>query len=90
VAAEGARAGGIIKKTCRLQWRRKEEVPMSTVREEAHRLVDELPEEASWDDLMYQIYVRQKVEAGRRAIAEGRLNTQEEVEARMARWLDGR
>ena len=63
---------------------------MSTVREEAHRLVDELPEEASWDDLMYQIYVRQKVEAGLRAIEEGRVITQEEAEERMARWLDGR
>jgi predicted transcriptional regulator len=61
---------------------------MSTVREEAHKLVDQLPAEASWDDLMYQIYVRKKIEAGRQAIAEGRFFTQEEAEKRMARWLD--
>jgi len=61
---------------------------MSTVREEAHKLVDQLPDEASWDDLMYQIYVRKKVEAGRQAIAEGRFSTQEEAEKRMAPWLD--
>jgi hypothetical protein len=60
---------------------------MSTVREEAHKLVDQLPDEASWDDLMYQIYVRKKVEAGRQAIAEGRSFTQEEAEKRMAPWL---
>lgn len=34
------------------------------VKEEARRLVEELPEDASWDDLMYKIYVRQAIEAG--------------------------
>ena len=30
---------------------------------EAHNLIDRLPDDASWDDLMYQIYVRQAIEA---------------------------
>ncbi len=34
------------------------------VKDEAKRLVDELPEDASWDDLMYKIYVRQAIESG--------------------------
>ena len=34
------------------------------IKEEAHRLLDNLPEKATWDDLMYQIYVRQAIEAG--------------------------
>jgi len=34
------------------------------VKQEARRLVEQLPEEATWDDLMYEIYVRQAVEAG--------------------------
>lgn len=34
------------------------------VKEEAHRLIDDLPEQATWDDLMYRIYVRQAIEAG--------------------------
>jgi predicted transcriptional regulator len=34
------------------------------VKEEARRLVENLPEDVTWDDLMYQIYVRQTVEAG--------------------------
>jgi hypothetical protein len=65
-----------------------ERTSMNTVREEAHKLVDQLPDEASWDDLMYQIYVRKKIEAGRQAIAGGRVFTQEEAEKRMAPWLD--
>ncbi|MBH8576441.1 hypothetical protein I8752_26320 [Nostocaceae cyanobacterium CENA369] len=34
------------------------------IKEEAHKLIDRLPENPTWDDLMYQIYVRQTVEAG--------------------------
>ncbi len=34
------------------------------VKEEANRLVEKLPEESTWDDLMYEIYVRQAIEAG--------------------------
>ncbi len=34
------------------------------IKEEAHRLLDNLPEQATWEDLMYRIYVRQAIEAG--------------------------
>lgn len=38
---------------------------MSTnIKEEARRLIDRLPEDITWDDLMHEIYVRQSVEAG--------------------------
>ena len=36
----------------------------TNVKQEARRLVDNLPENATWDDLMYEIYVRQAIEAG--------------------------
>jgi hypothetical protein len=34
------------------------------IKEEAHRLVDRLPENATWDDLMNEIYVREAIERG--------------------------
>lgn len=34
------------------------------IKEEAQRLVEELLEDATWDDLMRRIYVRQAIEAG--------------------------
>jgi hypothetical protein len=39
---------------------------MSTVnvKEEAKRLIEKLPENVTWDDLMHEIYVRQSIEAG--------------------------
>jgi hypothetical protein len=44
----------------------------ATVKEEARRLIDRLPEDASWEDLQYQIYVRQAIEAGLKDSEEGR------------------
>ncbi len=39
---------------------------MSTenVKSEARRLLDRLPEDVTWDELMHEIYVRQSIEAG--------------------------
>jgi lipase chaperone LimK len=39
---------------------------MSTqnIKEEARRLVDNLSDDSTWEDLMYQIYVRTSIEAG--------------------------
>ena len=34
------------------------------IKEEAQDLLKNLPEDATWDDLMYKIYVRQAIEAG--------------------------
>lgn len=34
------------------------------IKEEARKLIDKLPDNSTWDDLMYEIYVRQVVEAG--------------------------
>ena len=34
------------------------------LKEEAKRLIDNMPRLTSWDELMYEIYVRQTIEAG--------------------------
>lgn len=33
-------------------------------KEEAHKLIDQLPQGATWDDLMHLIYVRETIEHG--------------------------
>jgi hypothetical protein len=39
---------------------------MSTIvsKEDAHKLIDQLPANATWDDLMHEIYVREAIEKG--------------------------
>lgn len=34
------------------------------IKEEVRRLLDRLPDQFTWDDLMHEIYVRQAIEAG--------------------------
>ncbi len=56
---------------------------MATTKETAKQLIDHLPDEASWDDIMYELYVKQKIESGLKAVEEGRTIPHEEVKARM-------
>jgi hypothetical protein len=37
---------------------------IENVKSEALRLLDRLPEDITWDELMHEIYVRQSIEAG--------------------------
>lgn len=52
---------------------------MSTVRESLLDIASRLPDECTWDEVMYQIYVRQKIEAGLADAAEGRTIDHESV-----------
>jgi predicted transcriptional regulator len=55
---------------------------MSIVKEEAKKILDRIPEDATWDDIMYEFYVRQKIETSLEAEAAGEVITHEEVEKR--------
>lgn len=57
-------------------------MPRTSVKEEARRIIDKLPEDSTWDDLMYEIYVRQAIEAGLEDSKAGRTLSVEEVRAR--------
>ena len=61
---------------------------MKTAKDEVRELLQQLPEDASLEDIQYHIYVRQKIQNGLEAVREGRLLSQEEVERRMDRWLE--
>ena len=49
------------------------------VREQARKLVEALPDDATWDDLMYEIYVRQSVEEGLADADAGRVTSVEDL-----------
>ena len=53
------------------------------VKEEARQLVERLPDTATWDDLMEEIYVRQAVERGLRDVEAGRTLTTDQLRTRM-------
>jgi hypothetical protein len=45
------------------------------VKTKALKLVRELPASSTWDDLMYRIYVRQKIESGVADLQAGRVHS---------------
>ena len=45
----------------------------SELKEQAHKIVDALPDDATWEDLIYRIYVREAVEAGIQDADAGRI-----------------
>ena len=53
---------------------------MSTVKEKAKETLEKLPEDATWEDLEYAVFVRKKVEEGLEAVRRGDLISQEEME----------
>ena len=52
---------------------------MSTTKEEAMQLISRLPEEVTWEDIMYRLYVKRKIEEGIKAADEGRTISHDEV-----------
>ncbi|MFO7618420.1 MAG: hypothetical protein R6W91_02010 [Thermoplasmata archaeon] len=58
---------------------------MTVVKEEAIKLIENLPDESSWDDILYEIYVQKKISLGLDAASDGRTIPHEEVRARFAK-----
>lgn len=61
---------------------------MNAAKKEVLRILEDLPEDASLDDIQYHIYVRQKIEHGLEAAATGRTLSEDEFDQRMAKWLE--
>jgi hypothetical protein len=60
---------------------------MSQAKKHAISLIRKLPDDCSLEDIRYQLYVHERIEAGMKALAEGRTVSLEEAERRMATWL---
>jgi hypothetical protein len=60
---------------------------MPTAKEETRKILDALPDGATWEDIQYSIYVRERIERGQLEAEQEMLIDREEVEVRMDRWL---
>ena len=52
---------------------------MSIAKEEAKRLIDRLSDHATWDDIMYELYVKKKLALALKAAEEGHVISHNEV-----------
>ena len=60
---------------------------MNTAKQDIEKLLDKLPDNSTVEDIQYHLYVLDKV---RRGLEDARVNgtlSQEEVEARLSKWL---
>ncbi len=55
------------------------------VKTAAKAILESLPDDASWEDVQYHLYVRQRIEAGLEDEAAGRLIDTEEMRRRLVR-----
>ncbi len=56
---------------------------MQTAKQAARLLLDHVPDHASWDDIMYELYVKQKLETALKAVADGKIVSHEEAKRRL-------
>jgi len=60
---------------------------MSSVKQEAIRIIESLPETCTFEDIQYHLYVREKIEHSLAAIERGEGVTEEEADRRIDEWL---
>jgi hypothetical protein len=53
---------------------------MPTAKEEIRKMFESPPDDATWEDIQYSLYVRERIERGRREAHEGKVIDQDEIE----------
>ncbi len=56
---------------------------MQTAKQAAKQIIDHVSDQATWDDIMYELYVKQKIEKGLNAVDEGRVLSSEDAKRRL-------
>jgi len=56
---------------------------MQTAKQAATQIINQMSDQASWDDIMYELYVKEKIEAGLADIEAGRTIPHEQVKAEL-------
>lgn len=60
---------------------------MQSIKEKVIQIINNLPKEADYEDIMEAIYVQQKIEKGIKELDNGEFITHEEMKARLTKWL---
>ena len=58
-----------------------------TVKLLAQKAISNLPEEATFDDIQYELYVLECIEKGEKDIANGKVMTEAQVQQGLEKWL---
>lgn len=61
---------------------------ISTPKAQLLQLLSAMPDDSSYEDLEYEMYVRHKIRAGMKDYEEGKVFTLDEVKQQAKKWLD--
>ena len=61
--------------------------PNPIPKQAALKAIEHLKDSASYEEMMYELYVLQKIQRGREALRVGHTVTHEEAGERLAKWL---
>ena len=59
---------------------------MDTLKQESIKAISKLPEDSTIDDLMYRLYVIDKIKKGEEAAINGKILTLEELKKEVKKW----
>ena len=60
---------------------------MNPAKEEVKRILEEMPEDVSLEDIQYHIYIRQKIDRALAQADAGQTVSDEQAEPRFSKWL---
>lgn len=61
---------------------------MPTAKQEVAELLGHLPDDTSFEDIQYHLYVLEKIRRGKDDVAQGRSYSHQEAKERLSRWLN--
>lgn len=61
---------------------------MQTAKHAAQAMIADLPDDASYDDIQYHLYVQQLIEERLASVDRGEVKTHAEVKEKLARWRE--
>jgi predicted transcriptional regulator len=59
---------------------------MATAKDTVRKVLEQMPDDCSLEDVQYQLYQRQRLDRSRQAAAEGRIVSHAEVKERLSKW----
>ncbi len=60
---------------------------MPGVKQQVVKIIESLPDEATVDDIMAELYFKMQVDAGLKELDEGKGLSHDEVKERLSKWL---
>jgi len=58
-----------------------------TIKESAQQIIAGLPDDVTWDEIQYRLYLKEMIDEAEAEIAAGNIVSLEEVEESLAKWL---